>query len=71
MPEREPPIVVCNAAELTEADAATVEALARLAIDARRLGCGLRIEHAPPELRLLIAFMGLKDVLEAEADSRD
>jgi DNA-binding IscR family transcriptional regulator len=59
VPENEPPVVVCNAAELSEADAATVEALAWLALYARRLGCGLRIEHAPPDLRVLIAFMGL------------
>jgi hypothetical protein len=44
-------------------DAATVDALARLQLAARRHGCELSLRHATPELRALIALMGLEDVL--------
>ena len=46
-----------------EPDAATVDALARLQLAAGRLGCRVRLENASPQLRELIAFMGLQDVL--------
>ena len=44
-------------------DAITVDALARLQLAARRLGCQVRLANASDELRELIAFMGLRDVL--------
>ena len=46
-----------------EADAVTVDALARLQLAARRRGCLVRLCHASAELRQLVAFMGLSDVL--------
>ena len=46
-----------------DADAVTVEALARLQLGARRTGCQVRLRNASPELRELVAFMGLTDVL--------
>lgn len=63
----EAPIVTCDVGVLRFADAATVEGLARLALDARRMGCQLWIAHASTELCELIVFMGLDDVL-AEVD---
>jgi ABC-type transporter Mla MlaB component len=47
-------------------DAATVDALARLQLAARRTGCTVRLRHASPELRELVAFMGLEHVLVDE-----
>lgn len=44
-------------------DAVTVDALARLQLAARRRGCVVRLQHASPELRELVVFMGLEDVL--------
>jgi len=44
-------------------DAVTVDALARLQLAARRLGCRVRLRNASTELAELIAFMGLSDVL--------
>jgi ABC-type transporter Mla MlaB component len=44
-------------------DAVTVDALARLQLAARRHGCQVRLRHASRELRALVAFMGLRDVL--------
>jgi ABC-type transporter Mla MlaB component len=46
-----------------EPDAVTVDALARLQLAARRHGCTVRLRHASGELRELLAFMGLADVL--------
>ena len=44
-------------------DAVTVDALARLQLAARRHGCQVRLLGASRELRELVAFMGLHDVL--------
>ena len=44
-------------------DAVTVDALARLQLGARRQGCTVRLRNATAELRELVAFMGLTDVL--------
>lgn len=44
-------------------DAVTVDALARLQLAARRLGCRVRLCHASDDLVELVAFMGLDDVL--------
>ena len=54
--------VVCDVA-LADADAVTVDALARLQLTAGRLGCRLRLRRASSELQELLAFMGLGDVV--------
>lgn len=46
-----------------EADVAVVDGLARLQLAARRCGCVVRLCNASPELRDLIALLGLDDVL--------
>jgi ABC-type transporter Mla MlaB component len=46
-----------------EADAVTVDALARLQLAARRHGCTVRLRNASSELLDLVAFMGLREVL--------
>ena len=48
-------------------DLATVDLLARLQLGARRAGLELRLVNVPSELRELIAFVGLGDVLRVEA----
>ena len=50
-------------------DAVTVDALARLQLAAQRLGCRVLLRNASPDLRALVAFMGLTDVLPADAAS--
>jgi ABC-type transporter Mla MlaB component len=45
------------------ADVVAVDALARLALTARREGCYVRLCGASDELRALVAFMGLAEVL--------
>ncbi len=49
--------------EGVKADAVTVDALARLQLAARRRRCQVRLRGASDELRDLVAFMGLRDVL--------
>jgi ABC-type transporter Mla MlaB component len=46
-----------------DSDAVTVDALARLQLAARRHGCQVRLQGASDDLRDLVAFMGLRDVL--------
>jgi ABC-type transporter Mla MlaB component len=45
------------------ADAVAVDALARLALAARRRGCQTQLCSASEELRTLVGFMGLAGVL--------
>ena len=46
-----------------EADAVTVDALARLQLGARRTGCRVQLCGATAELSRLVEFMGLSEVL--------
>jgi hypothetical protein len=48
------------------ADVATVDALARLALVARRSACEVRLRGASPELLKLVELGGLAGVLRAE-----
>jgi ABC-type transporter Mla MlaB component len=44
-------------------DAVTVDALARLQLAAKRVGCQIRLRGASDELLELVAFIGLEHVL--------
>jgi ABC-type transporter Mla MlaB component len=55
-------VVACDVRGV-EPDAVTVEALARLQLAARRRGCRVGLRHASADLRALVDFMGLTDVL--------
>jgi len=57
-------LLLCEVSQLA-ADAVAVDALARVALAARRAGCRAQVRGADAELRALIAFMGLADVLLA------
>jgi len=54
--------VSCDVSELA-AEVAAVDALARLALVARRLGCPLKVRRASPELRDLVELCGLTAAL--------
>jgi ABC-type transporter Mla MlaB component len=56
----------CNIERLDAADMASLDALARMALAARRLGRGLELDGAPADLRTLIAFAGLAAVLRCD-----
>jgi ABC-type transporter Mla MlaB component len=57
-----PRVAVCDVSTVP-VDAVCVDALARLQLAARRCGCVVRLRDASPELRELVGFMGLTDVL--------
>ncbi len=54
--------IACEVSGLA-ADAATVDALARLQLAAVRCGCTIRLRHPSAQLLDLVALMGLADVL--------
>ncbi len=55
-------VALCDVSGV-EPDAVTVEALARLQLAATRHGCRVRLRNVSDELRDLLTFMGLRDVL--------
>src|SRR3954452_25327184 len=55
-------VITCDVSELA-AELAAVDALARLSLVARRLGCPLKVRRASPELRDLVELCGLTDAL--------
>jgi ABC-type transporter Mla MlaB component len=59
-------LAIYDLSALTDADAVAVDALARLQLTAQRLGCEIRIRNASGELRALLSFMGLSEVLSLE-----
>jgi ABC-type transporter Mla MlaB component len=63
-------LVVCDVGSVLDPDAATVDALARLQLTARRRGRRIRLRHACGELQGLLALMGLGDVLPLDTASR-
>jgi hypothetical protein len=65
MAGRRPSTIVCDVGALAP-DAATVDVLARVQLAACRLGREVRLRNASGELRDLIAFVGLRDVLRVE-----
>jgi anti-anti-sigma regulatory factor len=56
-------LVVCDVAEVTDPDCATVDALARMQLTAKRLGAELRLRGASEELHDVLALAGLCDVV--------
>jgi ABC-type transporter Mla MlaB component len=62
-------LVECDVAGLLAPDACTLDALARVALTAKRLGCRVRIRHASSELRELLVLAGLAGVLPVVAAS--
>jgi ABC-type transporter Mla MlaB component len=55
-------VLLCDVSDV-EPDAATVDALARIQLAARRRGCEARLSSASTELLELLRFTGLRDVL--------
>ena len=56
-------LILCDLAGLADADMATVDALARLALRARRMGCGVNLRDPSTELLELLGLAGLGEVL--------
>ena len=56
-------VITCDVGGLTDPDAAMMDALARLQLTARRLGCEVRLRNASDELHDLLALAGLCDII--------
>jgi anti-anti-sigma regulatory factor len=55
--------LTCDASGLTEPNVTTVDVLARLQLTLHQRGRSMHLRHAPGELRDLLAWVGLNDVL--------
>jgi ABC-type transporter Mla MlaB component len=60
--ESDATVAICDVAGVP-VDAVTVDALARLQLVARRQNCRIQLCHTSAQLRELVAFMGLEQVL--------
>ena len=69
MTARTPSPIVFDVAALAP-DLVTIEMLARLQLEARRLGAELRLRNVSPELAALLNLSGLRDVLRVEAEGQ-
>jgi anti-anti-sigma regulatory factor len=58
--------ILCDVKSLATPDFGSVGALARLQLEARRVGMELRLRGVSPELLDLIVFVGLEEVLRVE-----
>lgn len=56
-------LVVCEVSTRAAPDAATANAVARLALTARRNGRPVLLRHASRDLRRLLRFMGIADAV--------
>jgi anti-anti-sigma regulatory factor len=57
-------LVICDLTHIRRPDAAVIDALARVELTARRLGCTVLYRHAHPDVRSLLDLAGLRQVLE-------
>jgi ABC-type transporter Mla MlaB component len=57
-----PEVAYCEVGGI-DPDAVTVDALARLQLAGKRRACQIRLRGASDELRALVAFMGLADLI--------
>jgi hypothetical protein len=70
-PEPEPPRVVVDVSGYRKPDLVLVDLLARLRLVAGRLGAGLVVLGASPELERLLAFVGLLAVVPLDGSELD
>lgn len=62
-------VVECDVTEITRPDCSTVDAVARLQLDARRRGHEIVLRNANVELQELLELSGLADVIRCEDGS--
>jgi ABC-type transporter Mla MlaB component len=61
-------VVSCDVSSITHADVATLDALARLQLTARRLGHSIRLCHVRSPLHDLLHLAGWSEILACCAD---
>lgn len=64
-----PVLLVCDVRAIPEPDLAALDALARLTLEARRLGGDVLLLDAAPKLDELLSLAGLSDVIPCVAPS--
>ncbi|MFF2998411.1 STAS domain-containing protein [Streptomyces sp. NPDC057950] len=64
-------VVVCDVAGLGPPGLATVDALARMELAARRAGGRIRLRDPDPPLRALLDLVGLRFELEGQTEERE
>ncbi|WP_455352867.1 STAS domain-containing protein [Streptomyces sp. SYSU K217416] len=64
-------VVDCDVGALTSPDLATVDALARLQLTARRMGGRIRLRRPSGRLRALLGLVGLGVEVLGEAEERE
>jgi anti-anti-sigma regulatory factor len=69
MAHARPDVIVCDVGAVGRPDVATVDALARIALEARRQGIQLVLRHPPAALRALLGLTGLADVIPCDEPS--
>lgn len=62
-------VIIVEIGHVTSPDLDTIETLARLQLEASRIGSSIRLNHASPTLRALLALVGLGEVVPCCADS--
>jgi hypothetical protein len=62
--------IVCDVGALVAPDLGTIDALARMQLGARRVAHEIRLRNASSELRQLLAFAGLDEVLPLELEGQ-
>ena len=62
--------LICDVGALTDPDAVTIDALARLQLTARRVGSEIGLRNASRDLRELLDFAGLGSVVPLSRGSR-
>lgn len=62
-------LVVCDLGAVTDADLGTIDALARLQLTSRRLGCRMGVRNAPAGLRDLLALAGMQQVFRLRVEA--
>jgi hypothetical protein len=65
----ERPLIPCDVRDVP-VDLTTVDALARLQLEAARGGAEVRLQHASPALLALITFAGLAEALHVDDATR-
>ena len=60
--------LICDVGAVASPDAATVDALARLQLRARRRGYTIRLRRVPEDLEELLALAGLAEALPLEGE---
>src|SRR5438874_9476653 len=61
--ESDAAVALCDMDASVEPDLVTIDALARLKLGARRIGCGFRLHGIPSQVHELLAFVGLDEVI--------